>query len=199
MGDAIMSASESSRADGVPKWSLVLALLAGMALGVGLAAWRMDQHAERAAEAAEANVVAAEADRDAAKLEAREARMAFKALVEEHARVRAEADGLADRLAASDPGLPVVERPSEVALAALGRARVVDVSEDLGYVVFDVGSLDGIRAGMVLNVVRDDRVVARIRASEVKETLTGASVVETEAGLYPQAGDRMVLGRGSGA
>ena len=86
-----------------------------------------------------------------------------------------------------------------VALAALSRARVVDVNEDLGYVVFDAGSRDGIRAGMVLSVVRDDKVVARVRASDVKEKLTGASVEETEAGSYPQAGDRMVLGKGSGA
>ena len=86
-----------------------------------------------------------------------------------------------------------------MALAALSRARVVDVSEDLGYVVFDAGSSAGLRPGMVLNVVRDDQVVARVRASEVKENLTGASVEETEAGAFPQAGDRMVLGKGSGA
>lgn len=194
-----MTEPETNRADGVPKWVVAAAVLVGMGLGVGLAAWQVQGDAGHASVAADERVRRAEEARDAARLEAREARMAFRTLVDEHARLQAEAEELTERLDATDPGLAAAGPPSEVMLAALGRARVVDVSEDLGYVVFDAGSLDGIRPGMVLNVVRDDQVIARVRASEVKEKLTGASVEETEAGRFPQAGDRMVLGKGRGA
>jgi hypothetical protein len=65
----------------------------------------------------------------------------------------------------------------------------------LGYVAFDAGSRDGLRAGMVLNVVRGETVIARVRVTDVKEKVTGATVEATSEGVFPEAGDRVVLGR----
>jgi hypothetical protein len=194
-----MAAPETSRTREVPRWSLVVALAVGAGLGAGWTGFQARMRTGTTTRALEAQVAQAGEARDAAQLEAREARMAFRTLAEEHARLQDEVDALQARLDETDPGLAGGDRPSDVMLAALNRARIVDVSEDLGYVVFDAGARDGIRAGMVLSVVRDDRVIARVRASDVKEKLTGASVEETEAGSFPQAGDRMVLAKGRGA
>jgi len=74
-----------------------------------------------------------------------------------------------------------------------GGARVVDANEGLAYVVFDAGSDEGVRPGMRFHVLVEDRVVARVRAVDVRTDLTGASVDGPVSGAFPKSDDRVVL------
>ena len=71
--------------------------------------------------------------------------------------------------------------------------RVVDANRDLGMIVLNAGTVDGIRPGMWFYVLREDRMVARVRTTVVRERIAGAALEEAEAGEYPKAGDRVVL------
>ena len=86
---------------------------------------------------------------------------------------------------------PVPDAPIE--------STVVDVNPELGMVVLDAGSRDGMRYGLALSVLRDRRRVAGIRVVDVRERIAGAVVEETARGEAPQTGDRAVLTRPAGS
>jgi hypothetical protein len=67
----------------------------------------------------------------------------------------------------------------------------VDVNEDLGMVVIDAGRADGLRAGMLFSVLRDQNAIARVRVADVRDTISGA-VIEDMSG-YPKKGDHLVF------
>jgi hypothetical protein len=75
-----------------------------------------------------------------------------------------------------------------------GGARVLDVNRDLGMVVLDAGGRQGVRAGMVLMILRNDRPLARVRVVDVRRRVAGAVVEELLSGSpYPGPGDRLVV------
>ena len=81
----------------------------------------------------------------------------------------------------------------EAGLKPAADVRVVDANRDLGMIVLNAGTLEGIRSGMRFYVLREDRKVARVRTTVVRERIAGAVLEEAEAGEYPRAGDRVVL------
>ncbi len=126
------------------------------------------------------------------RLELEEARLVARTLAEENAALRRAAGGgpgpgpgWVPTVPARTPG-PAPERP-----AAPVELSVVDVNEDLDTVVLDGGQDRGLAPGMEFDVIRGGRVVARVKAEEVRGSLTGARmVVELVADGYPQVGDR---------
>ncbi len=85
---------------------------------------------------------------------------------------------------------------SEDAMTALmtDGARVREVSRELGLVAVNAGSRQGVRAGLVLMVMRGDRPLARVRVVDVRRRLAGAVIEERIAGApYPEPGDRLVV------
>lgn len=86
---------------------------------------------------------------------------------------------------------PVPDAPIE--------STVVDVNPELGMVVLDAGSRDGMRYGLALSVLRDRRRVGAVRVVDVRERIAGAVVEETARGEAPQTGDRAVLARPAGS
>ena len=99
---------------------------------------------------------------------------------------RSRAGRVAPGMAKSGAGLTAAE------------AAVLDASPELGMVVLGLGTGEGVRPGMVFAVLRGDRVVARVRATEVRAGMTGALVDELAAeDNFPRKGDRAVIWRGS--
>lgn len=71
--------------------------------------------------------------------------------------------------------------------------RVVDANRELGMIVLNAGTADGLKPGMRFYVLRENRMVALVRATVVRERIAGAVLEEAEADEYPKAGDRVVL------
>ena len=60
--------------------------------------------------------------------------------------------------------------------------------------VIDVGARQGVRAGMVLMVMREKQSLARVRVMDVRRRMAGAVIEELLSGApYPGAGDRLVV------
>lgn len=74
---------------------------------------------------------------------------------------------------------------------ALAEARVVDVNAALRVVALDVGSAQGARVGMPLQVWRGDRLIAELRVVEVRPRVSGALLERVERGWTVQVGDRV--------
>lgn len=71
------------------------------------------------------------------------------------------------------------------------------VNRELELAVIDGGADSGLRTGLVLAVVRGERVVARVRVVEVRNKISGARIETVLGDEYPQQGDRLVVWRSS--
>jgi len=69
---------------------------------------------------------------------------------------------------------------------------LIDVNRGLRMAVLDVGALRGVRPGMCFDVLRDGRYVARLRAVDVREMVTGAVIEDLQMQYPPVKGDRVI-------
>jgi len=76
-------------------------------------------------------------------------------------------------------------------------ARVVSVKEDYGLVVLDIGTAQGVRAGMPLEIFRRDRPVATAMVVEARDAICGAVIGQLlDPGDFVRAGDGARMGGG---
>lgn len=109
-------------------------------------------------------------------------------------RVAVLSDATAEAAATPPEALPTATVDGHsVSAKVLHNVRVVDANEELDYVVLDAGKQDGVRAGMVFHVMDGDQVVAKLRAADVRDDLTGATVEDVTSDRYPQPSDRVIL------
>jgi len=84
-----------------------------------------------------------------------------------------------------------VARPGEVHAADLQDARIVSLKPDMGIAVLSVGARDGVKPGMPFEIYREDKPIAKILVTEVRNSVSGAVVQELANPADPvQVGDR---------
>ncbi len=108
------------------------------------------------------------------------------AAVESNSDLAAEAERTRALLAASEPA---AEPAAPARSATVDAARVLDVNPKLRVAVLDVGLLQGARIGMPFLILRGDRVIARVRAVDVRRRICGALIESEESGTAVTAGD----------
>ncbi len=142
---------------------------------------------------------------------AEEAELLARRLVEENlelqadiAQLRAERDGLLARLAdeqyASDRLQVVPERLSDGGQQVQGDVllagwSVLEANRELGLVALRAGARDGLRSGLMLAVIRDGGLVARVKVVEVRERIAAGRIEALAEDRFPQEGDRVVVWR----
>jgi hypothetical protein len=160
-----------------------------------------------------AAMVAARAGEKGPTVAEQEASVAVTALAEQNAKLRAEAEALrgevksltvtlAETVAELDLARAQAGRPVEPVAAAAGNGAlgeaglvVLDVNRPLNMVVLAAGAAAGVKPGMQFAVMRDERLVARVRASDVRDAIAGAVVEELEKDDFPEKGDRVIIWR----
>ena len=75
------------------------------------------------------------------------------------------------------------------------RGRLVEVNDTHQFVVVDKGSLDGVRIGMVFDIVRGTSTVGRAKAVRVRSNLAACDVMRSRTRGTLQVGD-VVMQRG---
>ncbi len=82
-------------------------------------------------------------------------------------------------------------RPGDVQAADLQDARIVSLKSDIGVAVLSVGARDGVKPGMPFEIYREDKPIAKILVTEVRNSVSGAVVQELANAADPvQVGDR---------
>lgn len=72
----------------------------------------------------------------------------------------------------------------------LHQAKVLSTKPEAALVVLNVGSRDGVRAGMPFTIFRQDQAVAQVMVVDVRKSISGAVIQETAAkGASPMVGD----------
>lgn len=99
---------------------------------------------------------------------------------------------LSDALAKAEKALVAASAtPVPTDPANLGDARVVSLKSELGIAVLSVGHKDGVRPGMPFEIFREDKPIAKILVTEVRNSVCGAIVQELANKADPvKVGDR---------
>ena len=83
-------------------------------------------------------------------------------------------------------------KPQEAPEAALMEGSVVSVKEEWSFVVGNFGEKQGVKIGMPLRVMRDDRKIATLRVVDVRQKICGAIVQEMDSKKEKiKVGDRL--------
>jgi hypothetical protein len=94
------------------------------------------------------------------------------------------ADGLLSKIGST---APVDGAPS----GDLQNARVVSLKPELGIAVLSLGRKDGLKPGMPFEIFREDKPVAKVLITEVRQSVSGAIVQELADNTDPvRVGDR---------
>ncbi|OYW73329.1 MAG: hypothetical protein B7Z37_21985 [Verrucomicrobia bacterium 12-59-8] len=73
----------------------------------------------------------------------------------------------------------------------LQNARVVSLKNELGIAVLSLGAKDGVKPGMPFEIYREDKPIAKVLVTEVRNSVCGAVVQELAAANDPvRVGDR---------
>jgi len=151
---------------------------------------------------------------ESAPVDSRESRLATMALADQNALLRQEVGELAGQLRQLTASLASVRAEADVFRAQLERAElaveapaagvllreqfeVLDVNEHLRMVILDAGSSQGIKPGMLFQVMRGQRPVVQVRVVDVRGRVCGAAMDEARSDEWPRKGDRAIPRRQS--
>lgn len=81
------------------------------------------------------------------------------------------------------------EKPVGKTTGSVYAAEVLEINPSLRLAVLNVGADSGARVGMPFAVVRDDRVVAKLKVVEVRRRICGAVIERVDKGVTLTAGD----------
>jgi len=113
----------------------------------------------------------------------------------QRAQALAEAERVKRTLAAAKPAaVKMLSAAAQQAAApTLESAQVVSLNWSLQLAVINLGSEQGVRLGMPFAVMRDDRVIARLKVVEVRKKISGAVIETMDRGNAVKVGDRVRL------
>ncbi len=113
----------------------------------------------------------------------------------QRAQALAEAERVRRTLAAEKPVAKKMLPPAvqQTTAPTLESAQVVSLNWSLQLAVINLGSEQGVRLGMPFLVMRDDRVIARLKVVEVRKKISGAVIELIDRGNAVKVGDRVRL------
>ena len=149
--------------------------------------------------------------RAAESVESREARLATLSLSDQNASLRQDLGVLKKQVSRLAEALAAVRIEADLYKARLdqggletewkpagdldGELKILEVNPDLRMVILDGGVRRGLRNGMRLVVLRDQKPVARLIVVDVRAAVAGAVIEEARDRKEPAAGDRVILAR----
>lgn len=105
----------------------------------------------------------------------------------------AVADRLNKAITAADAALVKIggDPTGGHAVGDLQNARVVSLKNELGIAVLSIGAKDGVKPGMPFEIFREDKPIAKVLVTEVRNSVCGAVVQELASAADPvRVGDR---------
>ncbi len=84
---------------------------------------------------------------------------------------------------------PIIVRKDQAGISVPVRGRVVEVNDPHGFLVVDKGSMDGVRVGMVFDILRGANPVGRASVLRVRPQLSACDIVRSSTPGVLQPGD----------
>ncbi|MEI6166824.1 MAG: hypothetical protein WCS52_06485 [bacterium] len=139
---------------------------------------------------------ASEDDRDVG--EVKVLRRQVQSLSEALVSAKMECDGLKARLEtrAHEADETSSERLGGSAILRDKKYLILDVNKELGMVILNGGRRDGVKPGLMFDVISGDKSVATVRVVDSRSAIAGA-VIQNVGRELPKVQDRVVLAAGS--
>jgi len=91
----------------------------------------------------------------------------------------------------------VADSVSDDAASIRGKEyRILDVNKELGMVILNGGRRDGVKPGLMFDVINEDKSLTTVRVVDSRSAIAGAVIQNMSRGL-PKVQDRAVLRAGS--
>jgi chromosome segregation ATPase len=81
---------------------------------------------------------------------------------------------------------PALEQESET-------GEVLTINKEFAFIVVNLGKTDGVEEGMLIDVWRDNKNLAKARVETVREHISAAALLEKENIAHIRAGDKVVI------
>lgn len=98
---------------------------------------------------------------------------------------------LENRIASASGALGQLNRPASGSAKALIDGQVVSVDPEIGLVVLNVGRGSGVRIGLPVELMRDNRAIGTALVVDVRDSISGALLQETRSVDGVKVGDRL--------
>jgi len=89
--------------------------------------------------------------------------------------------------------LGALGKPDVPIAASLEQGQIVHVNGELNSVILNVGTGVGAKVGMPFRVFREDRLIGRVKAFQVRDQVCAALVESVESGKQFRVGDRVAV------
>lgn len=94
------------------------------------------------------------------------------------------------------PGLPVAEKKFNAGrLSSKKQGRVLAINDEHGFIVVDLGKVDGIRNGMELYLKKNGEIVATLSVLEIRDVMTACNIKNGSSGRKIEINDQVSLQR----
>lgn len=87
---------------------------------------------------------------------------------------------------------PIVVRKNQAGMSMPVRGRLVEVNDPHRFIVVDKGSQDGVRVGMVFNIIRGSATVGQATVVRVRPSLSACDILRAKTAGLLQVGDQAV-------
>ena len=87
---------------------------------------------------------------------------------------------------------PIIVRRDQAGVSSILRGKVLEVNEPQNFIIMDKGSADGVRIGMVFNVLRGSGSVGRVSVIRVRPQLSAGEVIRSSTPGALQIGDTAI-------
>jgi len=71
--------------------------------------------------------------------------------------------------------------------------EVLTINKEFAFIVVNLGKIDGVEEGMLIDVWRDNKNLAQARVETVREHISAAALVEKENISHIRAGDKVII------
>ena len=87
---------------------------------------------------------------------------------------------------------PIIVRKDQAGMSMPVRGRLLEVNEPHNFIVVDKGSADGVRVGMIFDILRGSTVVGRATVVRVRPQLAACDIIRAKTSGVLQPGDTAV-------
>ncbi|MCB1065014.1 MAG: hypothetical protein KDN20_19120 [Verrucomicrobiae bacterium] len=98
---------------------------------------------------------------------------------------------LENRIESASGALGQLNRPASGSAKDLIDGQVVSVDSEIGLLVLNIGRGSGVRIGLPLELMRDNRAIGTALVVDVRDSISGALLQETRSGDGVKVGDRL--------
>ncbi len=93
----------------------------------------------------------------------------------------------------ANPNSPQKPKPAPARTLAKKQGKVLAINEDHGFVIVDLGRVDGMNPNTLLSLSQNGQVVGKLKVLEIRDVMTACNIQDLTAGKKIQVNDSVLI------